>query len=174
MKAKPIPEEIKEYFSYDPGSGIIRWIKTPGRKIKIGDTAGSSVGNGYLRLVLKGKGYLCHRVAWFLYYDAQPEIVDHINGNKKDNRIINLSSGSQADNSRNQRISKNNKTGIIGVHYRKHYAYKKGKRYTYFYWVATINKTVTLKTTKDFFEACCARKSAENKYGFHENHGRIE
>lgn len=67
-------------------------------------------------------------------------------------------------NSRNMRLFSTNKTGITGV-----YWYKKGLK-----WQVRIRVDGYLHHLgyyHDFFEACCARKSAEIKYGFHKNHG---
>jgi hypothetical protein len=44
-----------------------------------------------------------------------PETVDHINGNRSDNRIENLRACSQADNNKNVRTSKVNKSGVKNV-----------------------------------------------------------
>ncbi len=90
-----------------------------------------------------------------------PNIIDHINRDGTDNRIENLRSISNAENQRNRSIFKTNKTGINGVVFDcKSNTYK-----------IYIGDKMYLGSTKDFFEACCIRKSAERKLNFHENHG---
>ena len=92
--------------------------------------------------------------------------VDHIDGNRKNNSISNLRVVSNMENHRNMKRSKSNKSGITGVSF-----HQRDKL-----WLSSIKvnyKTITLGCYKDFFLACCARKSAEIKYGFHANHGRL-
>ena len=75
--------------AYDPETGIFTRIKA----VK-GHAAVSKVGavgnHGYLSIYFNGKLQLAHRLAWFLTYGEWPTMLDHINGNKLDNRISNL------------------------------------------------------------------------------------
>jgi len=110
---------LKEYLEYNPETGIFIWILKPNKRIKIGDNAGSLSHTGYMCIKFKGKHFLSHRIAWFLTYKIWPDKdIDHINGNKKDNRIINLRLATKSQNKQNQiKPSKNNKTGYLGVYY---------------------------------------------------------
>ena len=92
-------------------------------------------------------------------------VIDHINGDPFDNRIDNLRLVTQRENSMNRRLSCNNKSGVIGVHY-----YSSRKQ-----WQAQITsegKKINLGRFDNFDDAVKVRKDAEIKYGFHENHGR--
>lgn len=86
---KELEITIKEYLEYDPDTGHIYWKKTRSNK-----TAGSIAGTlnkGYLRICLNKKIYPAHRIAWFLYYGKWPKnYIDHIDGNRANNRINNL------------------------------------------------------------------------------------
>lgn len=116
----------------------------------------------YIRLL--DKDYMFHRIVWLYVNGVLPEVIDHINGDPTDNRLCNLRNTTPLGNSRNMRRRKNNVTGIPGV-----IVHCQNGRY-----VAQIGvegKTKHLGITPDFFEACCLRKSAENRYGFSENHG---
>ena len=91
--------------------------------------------------------------------------IDHDDHVRHNNRWKNLFEATQRKNSKNQSKSKRNKSGVTGVFW-----IKKDRS-----WSATIfinNKHTHLLQSKDKFEAICARMSANNKYGFHENHGR--
>lgn len=93
-KHKPIPSDIGEYLSYDPLTGVIKWIaKTaPKAPILIGSHWGTKAKSGYLIGRFRYEIYSCHRVAWFLATGKDPgsSTVDHIHGDRLDNRISQL------------------------------------------------------------------------------------
>lgn len=108
----------------------------------------------------KRKQYKAHRIAFLIMTGSIPEKVDHINHIGTDNRWSNLASSNSTMNGKN--MSKKPKNGIFGI------CKWNGK------WKAQIgheNKMLHLGYYEDYFEACCARKSAEIKYKFHPNHG---
>lgn len=71
---------------------------------------------GYRHIWFQGKQHMEHRVAWFLHYGVWPDKpVDHINGIRSDNRIVNLRLATTAENLRNRSKPKNNKSGFKGV-----------------------------------------------------------
>lgn len=122
--------------------------------------------NGYVIVKILGKELMAHRVAFFISSGKWPKVIDHINHNKSDNRWCNLREVSSAQNSQNRSLAKNNKTKVNGVSWDK----QKGM------WRAQIcvdRKMMFLKLSHDKWEAICARMSANNKYGFHKNHGRL-
>lgn len=72
--------------------------------------------HGYLRGSLYNKRYYAHRVIWAMVNLEWPRnLIDHVNGNKMDNRIDNLREATTAQNSWNQGISKSNTSGYKGV-----------------------------------------------------------
>lgn len=159
-------EEINKFFTYNPNTGII--INKINRGVaKKGDQAGSVDSKGYLRIRRKQKFYSMHRIAWVLHYGDWPKgQIDHINGNRQDNRIKNLRVVTQKINNRNIQLSSRNRTGIFGVRW-------KPKDKAYHVYIGTGVDTY-LGQTKDFFEACCIRKAAELQYQYHPNHGRTK
>lgn len=77
---------------YDPNTGLIKWKKRRGRACK-GKEAGSFDREGYRRIVVDRSEYRAHRIAWLLHYGEWPPIdcdIDHVNGERDDNRIANL------------------------------------------------------------------------------------
>jgi len=150
-------EKACQILEYNPDTGIIIWLNS-------GDIAGKRYGNHYITINIGDKTYQAHRLAWLLVMQEWPKNqIDHIDHVKYNNKFSNLRDISPQENHKNMPISKNNKSGVSGVNF----TYKK--------WKATIGvngKTRVLGVYDDFFEACCARLSANNKYGYHANHGK--
>jgi len=158
--------EASQLLSYNPDTGDLTWkVNRYYRKTK-GKIAGCSSAIGYKRIRVNGTLYLAHRLAWLLRYGCFPlGQIDHINGNRGDNRIGNLRDATNSINGCNTKLREDNTSGIMGV-----------------VWSRTINRwtaracdegeIIYLGCTRDFFEACCLRKAAESKYNYHPNHGR--
>jgi hypothetical protein len=106
---------VKEVLSYDMGTGDFYWKKSK-YTAKIGASAGGLDNKGYKRIELKGTFYACHRLAWAYVTGEWPSHhIDHINGNRSDNRFCNLRIASIADNKRNSATPSNNTSGYKGV-----------------------------------------------------------
>jgi HNH endonuclease/AP2 domain len=96
MTYLPLPSKhtLEEYLSYDPSSGVLTWIQSPQQygNNAVGKQAGTVKKNGYIRIQFKGRVYAAHRIAWMLVHGQDPgELqLDHINGNRSDNRLSNL------------------------------------------------------------------------------------
>lgn len=123
--------------------------------------------DGYVNINVNGRELKAHRIAMILSdVNLDGLEVDHSNGNRSDNRLSNLSAVTKSSNAKNKRLRKNNVTGIHGVSWAK----ELGK------WRSRIsslnNRHTSLGCFDSFFDACCARKSAEILNNYHENHGR--
>jgi hypothetical protein len=158
MAAKILPiETLQRLFRYDPESGNIYWIAEGKGKIKK-KPAGTVVQAGYIGILIDGKRYYAHRIAWALHHGRHPELhLDHINGIKTDNRIANLREANHNQNARNNGLAKNNKTGFTGV------SLHSSKRF----YVASIKVDyihINLGLFKTIDEAAAARKKAEKFY----------
>jgi HNH endonuclease len=110
-------ERLKELLSYDPETGIfVRLIRTSSRA-NIGQIAGS-LKRGYKVILVLRKSYMAHRLAWLYIHGVFPQNhIDHINGIKDDNRMVNLREVTPAQNQQNRVKSKDNKSGFLGVSY---------------------------------------------------------
>jgi hypothetical protein len=117
-------DTIKDYLSYDSETGEFRWIKKPKRSnglMVVGGLAGCvHKVLGYHFVSFGGTSYYAHRLAWWWVHGEMPaEQVDHINGNRADNRIANLRPVSIQKNRMNKCKQSNNTSGYKGVYYRK-------------------------------------------------------
>lgn len=160
-------EKVRDIFSYDEDIGILSWKKCKAKRVKFGDRAGSINHDGYLRISVGRRHYMAHRLAWLYVYGEWPNgEIDHINGVPSDNRISNLREVNHKENSLNTKLFKSSTSGVSGVIWNKINSN----------WRARIStdqgNRQELGSYKDFFEACCVRKSAERKHGYHPNHGR--
>lgn len=97
-------EQLKEFLSYDPETGVFRRLKAKGRA-RAGDVVGYLEPNGYWRIYLGGEMISAHRLAWFYVYGQWPlNQIDHINRNRSDNRIANLRDVTRAVNLKNRPV----------------------------------------------------------------------
>lgn len=120
---------------------------------------------GYRELTVRGKRTYAHRVIYEMLVGEIPEgyEIDHINGDRSDNRIENLRCVTKRDNVRasSKRPRKNNRTGVPGVYYNS-----SPRMRGYVARIGVNGKKVELGYRKDFFEAVCLRKAAEIRYGY--------
>ena len=147
---------LKQILDYDPSTGVFRWKLSISRIAKVGAEAGSPNNFGYIRIGIKGKSHLAHRLAWVYFHGEWPQKwVDHIDGDKKNNRINNLRQASASENTHNTRTNRNKSSGTRGVDWHKKY----GK------WMARIQvegKRKTIGFFDNLEDAAKARKDAES------------
>lgn len=167
---------LKQILDYDPKTGKFTWKKRDASFFKTehefkrwntrycGREAGVISSDGYVESRIGGKNVSYHRLAWLYVYGELPDVIDHINGNRSDNRISNLRSVSKDENSKNRGIGRNNTSGFIGVSLTKDR--KK--------WCAYIGTGMGREVLGYFDEievAIEARKIASKIRGFCKNHG---
>ena len=159
--------QLLELLNYNPFTGDFTWrVRRRGTK---GAVAGSIQIRGYVRIRIDGRDYMAHRLAFLWMTGEFPEDgVDHISGVKSDNRWSNLRPADQALNQRNCSRRIDNTSGVTGVSW-----YKSSSKWTGQI-VDDTGRNLNLGHYEDWFEAVCARKSAEVSHGYHINHGRTE
>lgn len=114
-------ERLREVVHYEPSTGkFIRKVRLAQRH-QVGDDACHPMSNGYLRVGIDSERYLAHRLAWLYVYGEWPDgEIDHINGNRADNRIANLRVGTHAQNMQNRRNAQAGSShGVMGVYFHK-------------------------------------------------------
>lgn len=109
----PTCERLHELFEYKEGN--LYWKRQRNHRARAGDVAGSRALHGYIHVCIDRKVYLAHRLIWLMAHGELPESIDHINGDRADNRLENLRSCTQAENNKNQKLAKTNKSGFKNV-----------------------------------------------------------
>lgn len=144
---------------FDPETGEIRHMAS-------GSVAGTiSASKGYRNIGMNYRIYRAHRLMWFFVYGEWPGGIDHINGDKLDNRISNLRKASHRQNQCNRSRQSNNTSGFKGV------SFHKGNNK----WVARIGengKRILLGYFDDRAEASAAYAAAAPRY--HGEFARID
>ena len=103
---------------YNEETGKFTW-KVTRQKGRAGEFAGWE-SHKYICITVNGVTYQAHRLAWFYVTQKWPlQYIDHINGDKADNRFCNLREASPSQNRANSKINKNNASGFKGVVYKK-------------------------------------------------------
>ncbi len=183
--AAPILSDLLEY---DPSleSGL-RWKKRPGRWQNAfshggrmaGYVAVNKDGYTYWRLTTGGKVVMVHRAIWEIVRGPIPAgmQVDHIDGNALNNLIENMRLVAPAINSRNQKRPKDNKTGVAGVSYNRHYnsfvarcSLPTGRRVSKTFTVGLLGRDAAFEMACRWRESMVS-KANEMGAGYTERHG---
>lgn len=159
-------ERLREVMSYDPETGVLTWLEQRNHLALAGSIAGYCERDGYRRIKFLGKKFKAHRLAWLFVYGTWPaHEIDHVDGNKDNNRIENLRPASRAQNLRNCGKRKTNTSGYKGV------SWHKGKRK----WSASIGVNGRLRHLGYYQNIECAAaayaSAAEKFHGDYANVG---
>ena len=167
---------LRQLLDYDPTTGVLRWrarnsdmftcdrsYKTWNRRFA-GAKATCADGYGYRKIGILGRKFQAHRVIWAMIHDSWPDQVDHINHDRSDNRIHNLREVTESCNKKNVSKSRRNTSGVVGVHAHGDTGLWRAR-------ITNDGVTVHLGLFSTLAEAAQARKAAEEKLGFHPNHG---
>jgi hypothetical protein len=114
----PSVEEVKQLFDYHP-DGFLIWKIKSSFKTYPGYVAGSPNASGYSQVSYKSKKYKTHRLIWIWHGYKLDDEIDHIDGNKLNNKIENLRAVKKNQNQWNSKIRIDNKSGVKGVLWHK-------------------------------------------------------
>ena len=116
MKPLPSVERVRELLDYDPETGLFTWKVNRG-SAKVSCVAGSKNSKGYLLIEIDRKKCQAHRLAWLFCYGSWPKnMIDHVNGDRTDNRVNNLREATVDQNLQNlHKAYKTSSTGLLGV-----------------------------------------------------------
>lgn len=177
MKGIRDQQELKELVNYNPLTGFFTWRKRPVHSATkrtdktwnsrfAGKQAGASTSGGYVQIALRSKLYAAHRLAHLFMTGEWPEHeVDHVDGDRADNRWHKLRAATRQEQVLNMGMPTHNTSGVVGVLWNK----QNGK------WKAQVkvsNKVMNLGSFETKEEAIAAREAANERYGFHPNHGK--
>lgn len=178
MKIRVVPSQelLREFLVYDAETGFLYWRQRDQkwfpdvRASRIWNT--KNAGNrafktktaGYFSGGILGVNYLAHRVIWKYVHGIDPDQIDHINGNRTDNRLENLRDVPEVLNHRNQKLRSDNSTGAVGVTRRPSGRYRAQ--------ISLAGAGIYIGDFDTVEEASAARLAVSREHGFHVNHGR--
>ncbi len=180
IKELPTAEELHSLLIYDFATGCLTWRQRNesqfggnAAKCKAWNNAhagkpalnfinsdGYRVGN-----ISRLGGVKAHRVIWKMFFGSDPNCIDHINGCRSDNRLVNIRAVTSEENAKNIGVSRNNTSGFNGVYWYPRY----GK------WMASIRIAGRRKNLGYFSEksdAVAARRDADESAGYSNWRGR--
>jgi len=157
--------KLQEVYDYNEDTGELKYKITTANGFA-GDLATQKHSAGYLAVAINRKSHLAHRVIFFYKNGYWPNMMDHINHIKTDNRWCNLREVNNQENTMNTSPQKNSDTGIIGV-----CLHKPTNRYRAY--IMVNRKHIHLGLFDTIEEAANVRAKASKHYNFHSNHGKV-
>lgn len=169
---------LREILSYCPESGLLTWRLRDRKHFRTESSwrswnakhAHRAAGRmckttGYVNLRVFGIPVKAHRVIFEMVTGQPPEHeIDHIDGDRSNNKWVNLRPATPSTNSQNRVMTSQNSSGQVGV------SFKKSRNQ----WVAYIGiggKKKHLGYFDHFEDAVAQRKTAERMEGFSVRHG---
>lgn len=179
--AEPTQARVRELFNYDPVSGCLIWRSRPKDAFATkaayssfrarceGKAAGHIEGQGYRVIVFDGQAKKAHKLVWLFIHGEwvkYPDFeIDHVNGDRADNRIQNLRKVTKSLNQRNSSMRKNNQSGVIGVNW-----VASKRRWIARIWDGPHHRYLGQFTKIE--DAAVARAKAERELGYARGHGK--
>jgi len=153
-------ERLKQLLHYNPETGVFTRIES-NRKDRLGKQPGSRNTKGHVQIRLDGTLYVAHRLAWLYMTGKFPtNQIDHIDGDKTNNKIVNLREATNKQNQENVPLQVNNTSGYRGVSFNK--PTRKFRAY-----VCHNRQQITLGFFKTAEEAALMAKDARDRLFTH-------
>jgi HNH endonuclease len=150
-------QDIADCFEYRDGYLYWKGVSHPNKQHMLDKPAGSIHKTGYRHITWRGKIQKAHRLIFMLHHGYLPPEVDHINGDRADNRVENLRAANRSENQCNRNVLASNTSGYAGVSW-----HRKSKA-----WLVRVmknGKTVVHQYFKDFDLACLVASEARLLY----------
>ncbi|MFZ5666916.1 MAG: HNH endonuclease signature motif containing protein [Pseudomonadota bacterium] len=177
---KPLPSRrlLCRLFDYDPETGNLLWRARPRWMFKTnrswrgwnaryaGKPAGVDTYSGHRMITILDRKFWGHRIAYKIVHGCDPQLVDHIDGNPRNNAIANLRSVTKKQNARNNGRSHRNWSGAVGVSWSV--PLKKWRAY-----IKADGHFHSLGNYRLFEDALAARQQGERRFGFSASGSRI-
>lgn len=113
----PPLELLRCLFILDADSGVLIRRITRAPNARAGDKVGSLDGRGYLHVNISGRFYRVHRLVYAMYHSGPPpRVIDHVDGDRLNNRPSNLRPANERQNVGNSKMFSNNTSGYRGVY----------------------------------------------------------
>lgn len=156
---------LKEQLHYEPRTGAFVWRVSPSNNTPAGSVAGAIRPDGYRHIKIDSKLYKAHRLAWLYMTGSFPaDQTDHIDHQRDNNTFSNLREANHTENGRNMSLRPTNTSGICGVYWDK-------RRQKWRAQIQVQGKQTYIGSYTNIQDAIDARRAAEEKYGYHQNHG---
>lgn len=115
----PSQKRLRELFNYDPETGIVTRRMAVSVKCRAGDVVGHREARGYVHTTVDWRPIRLHQLIWIYVHGRIDGEIDHVNGDKSDNRLSNLRPANRSQNMSNKPLDRRNKSGFKGVHWSK-------------------------------------------------------
>lgn len=106
------PKRLRELLHYDHINGIFTWTSRTSNRVKVGNIAGNLAPSGYIQIMIDGRNYTAHRLAFLYMIGEWPEQVDHKDMNRSNNAWDNLRPTDDTLNLANRRVRSDQKSSL--------------------------------------------------------------
>jgi hypothetical protein len=115
--AEQLRARVMNWLRYDPFTGRFYWLAKPNNRIRVGAAAGKTRKDGYVVIKVEGKYFYAHQLVFLVMTGAVPELIDHKNRDRSDNRFENLRAATPTQSNANTAKRTGATSTLKGVHW---------------------------------------------------------